>query len=501
MLGWLAKLRQSLSGFRNVSERKLLFASVLALVVACGALVVATRPHRHRITITAGDLRGHRSAIANILIEIAEPRGLDLELVETLGSADAIAHVADRSIDIALVQGGLPAPETVREVAPLSLEPLHVLVRGEIWDLEDLSGMRIQLAPPGGGTRLLALDVLELAGLSRPSGNVFTEVSHTYAEIEALDDAQLPDAIFHVSSLPSPNARAWIRQRGYRLLPLPIAEAMRLRNVAVLPGVIPAFAYGAAPSTPAEPVPTIATRMLVVAHRDVDPIAIRVLLDALDSEVFATGARMPRAERRALWDDAELPIHEGTRAWLNRDNPVFTAEQMEGVESLRSFLVSLAVAAYLLFRWYRTRKIHGLDGYLAEVSALDRNVLEVERSAQLDLHRLLELRAQLGEVKGRALEAFAKGNIHSEELLSSFLTHVSDVRSHLNSMILSERERLQKKARTREPQAEESVMSELWRDALDDEHQDRAPRMTRSTSLRGEPAKTAKKDDDEDELE
>jgi len=494
MLGWIAKLRV-------LEERKLLFAAALALGVACVALFVATRPHQHRITITAGDLRGHRSEIANILVELAEPHGLQLELAPTLGSADAIAHVADRSIDIALVQGGLPAPETVREVAPLSLEPLHLLVRGEIWDLEDLSGMRIQLAPPGGGTRLLALDVLGLAGLSRPSGNVFTEVSHTYAELESIEDAELPDAIFHVSSLPSPNARAWIRLRGYRLLPLPIADAMRLRNVAVMPGVIPAFAYGAAPPTPSEAVPTIATRMLVVAHRDVDPAAIRVLLDVLDSEVFATEARMPRAERRALWDDAELPIHEGTRAWLHREDSVFTAEQMEGIESLRSFLVSLVVAAYLLFRWYRARKIHGLDGFLAEVSALDRKVLDVERSAQLDLHRLLELRAQLGEVKGRALDAFAKGNIHSEELLSSFLTHVSDVRSHLNSMILSERERLQKKARTREPQAEESVMSELWRDAIDEEHQDRVPQATRSTSPRGEPANSSKKDDDEDELE
>jgi TRAP transporter TAXI family solute receptor len=494
MRAWLAK-------FRHLDERKLLFAAVLALGVACAALYVATRPQRHRMTMTAGDLRGHRSAIANILIELAEPHGLDITLVGTGGSADAVAHVADRSIDIALIQGGIAAPDTVREVAPLSLEPLHLLVRGEIWDLEDLSGMRIQLAPPGSGTRLLALDVLELAGLSRASGNVFTEVSHTYAELEALEDAELPDAIFHVSSLPSPNARAWMRQRGYRLLPLPIADAMRLRNVGVMPAVIPAFAYGASPATPAEPVSTIATRMLVVAHHDVDPAAIRVLLDALDSELFASEAHMPRAERRVLWDDAELPIHAGTRAWLDRDNPIFTAEQMEGIESLRSFLVSLVVAGYLLFRWYRARKIHGLDGFLAEVSVLDRKVLDVERSAQLDLHRLLELRAQLGEVKARALDAFAKGNIHSEELLSSFLTHVSDVRSHLNAMILSERERLQKKARTREPQAEESVMNELWRDALDEEHQDRAPRVMRSTSLRGEPANTAKKDDDEDELE
>ncbi|MFO0710951.1 MAG: TAXI family TRAP transporter solute-binding subunit [Sandaracinus sp.] len=450
------------------SERGLLVGGLVALLVALFALAIASRTPRHHLRITAGDERGHRTVIARHLEELAARRGLELEIVATQGSLDAMSRVADRSLDAALVQGGLDAPDTVREVAPVALEPLHVLARGEIWDLDDVRGTRVQLSPPGSGTRIVAIDVLSLVGLCDDDGAhpSFTEVEHTYAELESLDDAEMPDVIFHVSTLPSPVAERLIARRGYHLLPVPLAGAVHLHNVAVLASEIPAYAYGASPPMPREPLPTLATRMLVVAHQSTDEEAIRLLLETLDSEAFARAANLSRVERQPLWDEAEMPLHRGTQAWLRRDQPLLTPELMEGLESLRSFLVSVVVAAFLLYRWYRTRKLHGLDGFLAEVSAIDRDVLAAERAPNLELQALLDLRVRLGEVKNRALESFAKGSIHSEELLSSFLTHVSDVRSHLNAMILSERERLQKKARTRDASEEEKVMRELWKDAL-----------------------------------
>src|SRR5262249_3081275 len=154
---------------------------------------------------------------------------------------------------------------------------------------------------------------------------------------------------------------------------------------------------------------------------------------------------------------------------------VLTSEGIQGIESLRSFLVSLIVAAVLGYRWWRRRQLHGLDGFIAEVSAIDREALVLEREARLDLAKLLALRARLGDAKTRALEAFQRGAIHSEELLSSFLTHVTDVRSHLNAMILHERERREKTARARGGD-EEQILRELWEDALAEEHEDRETR-------------------------
>jgi TRAP-type uncharacterized transport system substrate-binding protein len=452
------------------SERALLAGGLVALLVATLALFVAGRGERRHLRISAGDALGHRTSIARVLERLAARRGLELEVLPTRGSLDATAQVADRTLDAALVQGGLEAPETVREVAPVALEPLHVLARGEIWDLEDLRGARVHLSPPGSGTRALAIQVLSLAGLcdERGAHAAFTEVELSYAELETLEEAALPDVVFHVSTLPSPVAQHLVARRGHHLVPLTIAGAVHVHDVAVLAMSIPAYTYGAGPPMPREALPTLATRMLVIAHRDTDEDAVRRLLEVLDSEAFARAANLSRVERAPLWDEAELPLHRGTEAWLRRDQPLLTPELMEGLESLRSFLVSVVVAGFLFYRWYRTRKLHGLDSFLAEVSAIDREVLAVERAANLEIQHLLELRARLGEVKTRALSAFAKGAIHSEELLSSFLTHVSDVRSHLNAMILSERERLQKKARTRDAAQEERVMKELWGRALDE---------------------------------
>ena len=293
----------------------------------------------------------------------------------------------------------------------------------------------------------------------------------SYAELDEASAEELPDAIFHVSTLPSPNARRLLIGRGYRLVPLPFAQAMSLRDVSVNPGVIPAYAYDAAPATPREDVPTLATRMIAIASRHTRPEAVRRLLEALESERFLRRANLPRPEP-SLFLQPEFPLHPGTIGWMHRDDPLFTSEDVQGLESLRSFIVSLIVAFVLLYRWSRTRRLHGLDSYLAEAARIDRDAMAVEDAASLDLPRMLALRGELGKVKTSALSAFARGEIHSEELLSSFLVHCADVRQHLDRMILSERERMQKLARGK-GEAEADVMRALWAEALDEEHDDK----------------------------
>jgi TRAP transporter TAXI family solute receptor len=439
------------------------------LLAAVVFLYLAFDRERLSMRISAGDPRGRRSEVARALATECARRGLDIEVVAAAGSEQSLAQVERGELDAALVQGGLRPGPDVREIAPLTLEPLHLLIRGDadIYDIEDLRGARVNLSPPHSGTRRLALEVLALANLD--PGRDFEETSLSYQELEELDRDALPDAIFHVSALPSPVAHFLVESRGYRLLPM--ADAVALRDVAVSRGVIPAYTYGASPAVPAEDVPTLATRMVIVAHRRTPEESVRRILEAIDSEDFGRLARVPH-EQQALFAQPEMPLHAGTVAWLHRNDPVLTSEGIQGVESLRSFLVSLIVAAFFGHRWWRRKRLHGLDTYLAAVSEIDREVLEHERDARLDVARLLALRQRLGEVKTSALESFAKGQIHSEELLSSFLTHVSDVRSHLNAMILHERERREKTARARGGNEEESLR-QMWSEALAEEHDDR----------------------------
>lgn len=443
---------------------RIVLAAMLAMVLVTALMLwLALRSPQVTLRVSAGDELGRRHEIAEVLQRLAAERGLALELSPTRGSAASLERLAGGSLHVALVQGGLPAGASIREVAPLTLEPLHLLVREPaIRRVEDLRGRSVDLSPPGSGTRELALELLELAHL-RPERD-FEEVTLRYDVLMRAPAEALPDAIFHVSSLPSPVAEHLLRHRGYRLLPLPYASAMHVRDVAVRDAVIPAYAYGASPAHPPEDTPTLATRMLIVARADVDDEAIRRLLEVVASEELARAAELSPigAEQLAA---PELPLHDGARAWLSRNDPLITPEVIDNVESLRSFLVSAVIALILLWRWWRARQMKGFDLYLQGVTKLEREVLKLELEADLDLPRLLTIQRRLGELKNEALEGYAEGKIASADLLNSFLAHVTDVRAYLNALVLHERERLEKKAR-RDPEHEDAIRRELWRDAV-----------------------------------
>jgi TRAP transporter TAXI family solute receptor len=450
--------------------RKLVLLVVAALAIAAVSLWLATRDRRIEIRLAAGDPRGRRAEIGRALADEARRHGVDVVVVDTQGSEDSIARVQRREVDVALVQGGLEGNEDVREIAPLVLEPLHVMVRAEhdFYDLEDLRGRRLMLAPPQSGTRALALDLLELAGMGIHD---FTEVAMTYEELEDAEEDALPDAVFHVSTMPSPVAEDLLRDRGYELMTIPYAPALALRDVFVSDGVIPMYAYGALPPTPRADVHTIATRMIAIASRDAPTDAIRHLLESLESERFLRRARLPRPPAE-LFEQPEFPLHPGTIAWQHRDDPWLTSEDMQGIESLRSFAVSLILASVLLWRFLRARRLHGLDRYLADIARIDREALAIEEAPALDLPKMISLRTQLGKTKNDALSAYQKGEIHSEELLSSFLVHCADVRQHLDRLIVSEREHLQKSARL-SGEAQADTMRALWSEALAQVHDDK----------------------------
>lgn len=478
--GTLASLRRAVRGAlegvlegtkgASRSPRVVLGAALLALWVAAASLTFALRSPRIEVRLSAGDDLGRRHQIARVLKRLAAERRVDVELVSTDGSAESLERVDDGRLDLALVQGGLPERDDVREVAPLALEPLHLLVRDpSITSLADLRGRTVDLSPPGSGTSELSLALLALTGL-RP-GRDFEAVSLSYDQLRASDPAALPDAVFHVSTLPSPIAEFLIGTRGFRLVPLPYAGALRLRDRAVREGAIPAFAYGAAPAVPAEDLRTLATRMLLVAHRDTDPEAIRRLLEIIASDRFARASDIAPLHHDADFAAPELTLHPSTVEWLHRNDPLISSDAIESVENMRSFIVSLIVALFLGWRWFRARQQRGFDAYLDRVTELEREVTALELRADLDLPALLRIRRELNVIKTEALEGYGGGKIGSADLLNSFLAHVTDVRAHLGALILHERERLENKAR-HAGEREEDVMRGLWNDAvgeLDDE--------------------------------
>jgi TRAP-type uncharacterized transport system substrate-binding protein len=382
----------------------------------------------------------------------------------------------------------------LRQAATLHVEPLHLLVKEEIHAevserLSALRGKVVALGERGSGTNRLATEVMAFAGL-RPGGDGspgdFVASLVGYADLQAeADRAKLPDAVFTVSTLPSPVARHLVKSHGFRLVSLPFFEAFalgaldeepRARPVGDRPDTrvdrrnvssaeIPSFAYRIEPGVPPRTIPTLGTRLLLVVRRDVPEATVRRLLEVVYASPFAQAVQ-PAIDAKLLDMPPELPWHEGTTAYLRRNAPVIAGDVVDLIEKELSIVGALLGGLFFLGQWlrrrFRRRREAGFRSYIIRVAAIERRAMAAELAATLDLAALLGLQEELGRLKAEALAKFAEGALEGEELMSGFLTHVSDTRDYLTRLILHRRELLEKQARH-----EGRGAQEVWREAVE----------------------------------
>jgi TRAP-type uncharacterized transport system substrate-binding protein len=430
--------------------------------------------------MSAGQRAGERARLAEELQRQAGRLRIAIELRETAGSDQALQELDRGRLDLVLAQGGLNLSDrpNLRQVASLHIEPLHLLVEPELvtqatLSLSALRGKVVGLGEPGSGTAALASDVLSFVGLRhgdfQPSGVSYAEL------LSEPDRDHLPDAVFMVSTLPSPVARHLVERHGYRLVPLPFFEAFSLsaldqpaRRVDrrhVYAAFIPPYAYQVEPeAVPARPLETLGTQLLLVTRLDVSARTVERLLDVVFNSPFAKVV-VPPLDPRAQERPAELPLHEGTQTFLKRNTPLIADDLVDLIEKELSIVGAVVGGLFFLGQWlrrrYRRRRDRGFEAYILRVHEIERKGLALERSVTLDLAGLLRLQNELAVLKGEALQKFADGALEGEELMSGFLAHVSDTRDYLTRLILHERDNLEDQAHLEGREAHT-----LWREAV-----------------------------------
>jgi hypothetical protein len=288
--------------------------------------------------------------------------------------------------------------------------------------------------------------------------------------------------VFTVSTLPSPVARHLVEAHAFRLVPLPFFEAFTLgaidddsgpedepgtridrRNV--YQAQIPSFAYRVEPGVPPTAIPTLGTRLLLVARKGAPAEAIQRLLEVVYGSPFAQAVQ-PAIDAKLLDLPPELPWHDGATAYLRRNAPAIAGDVIDLLEKELSILAALLGGLFFLGQWlrrrFRRRREEGFGAYIVRVAVIERRAMETERAAALDLVTLIGLQEELSRLKGEALDRFADGTLDGEELMSGFLTHVSDARDYLTRLMLHQRELLEKQARYEGRRAQD-----VWREAVD----------------------------------
>ena len=418
------------------------------------------------------------------LAKEVKPLGLHLHEVATDGSEAALQKLAEPGtvLDLALVQGGLhltpDQTSRIRQVAALMEEPLHLLVKGqELLDqvkadgLPTLRGKTVNLSTSGSGTHRLATELMVFAGLE-PEDYEHRDLS--YEALMKAKEADLPDAAFMVSAVPSAVAQSLVEKHGYRIAPLPYAAAfVRWRPGDESAGVshrhihestIPAMTYDREPPVPDEPVRTLGTRMLLVARADLEHEVVDRLMEAIFETPFSY-VDDPPLKLEMLKITPEVAWHSGTLHYAEHNKPLIAGDVLDLLEKEVSIGAAVLGGLFCLWQWLRARfrrvRDMSFETYILRVVELERQTLELEAAPVMDLSRLLAIQRELGQLKTEALERFASGELGGEELMSGFLTQVNDVRALLTRLILHERDNLENMAQLqgRSPEA-------LWGETL-----------------------------------
>jgi TRAP transporter TAXI family solute receptor len=287
-------------------------------------LSIRAAPARGRVyTLASGSAQGVYLPLANDLAAVARKTGVEIRVLPSEGSKQNLAWLAEGHADLALTQsdiawnafsgkGGFLKPvTTLRVIAPLYTEAVHILIRRTLYihRVEDLRGKRIAVGPAGSGTEANAVQMLGAAGLT------LTDVDARHLSIEeavtALRRGEL-DAAFVTSGVPSAVVTGVLADRTATLLEPDRDFLERLRGIFpfYLNKNIETSDYPYLP----EQVTTAGVQALLVGRGDIPEATIGRLVRALSSSPKLTAKYRLPTDGEGV-SDLEIPLFEEARSY------------------------------------------------------------------------------------------------------------------------------------------------------------------------------------------
>ncbi len=423
--------------------------------------------HLHMLT----DANPTPAMMARRIALAASRHGLEIRLSDKPVTSLEALDLVDRPnpIDVALIPAGITEREykNVRQVTALASTSLHLLVRPELADqgITGLRGKRVFLGQERSVTKGLARDVLNFAGLVRfDHGEVigadYEGVEGTpefwLRELDRIRDLDgdertralkaLPDAIFVLSPLPSIGVREVVAVTGYRLVPIPFADAYCLDRVSPTavgnvtidrsifsPTDIPPFAYGLDPPAPALPCRTLSTRLVMIAYAPTDPEAIARLLETIhDGPMTGLLAPQPLREQTPLF-----PFHRGTELYMKRDEPTLTPEMIEKLTKAAGGVGALVSGIVAFYGFLRIRQLRRFESYFWDLHRLEllARGREIDTEAPTNPKELQAyLEGLLLDLKSQAIRDFAEGGLKGEGLMAGIVSLANDIRKTIRTI-------------------------------------------------------------------
>ncbi|MGE0559981.1 MAG: TAXI family TRAP transporter solute-binding subunit [Burkholderiales bacterium] len=365
----------------EVAVRELSIVTLVAALIIGAAFLIAWRFVRpappDAFVISTGNEAGAYHLYAGRYRDLLAKERIKVELRPSAGSIDNLGRLADGSVDVALMQGGIASPDRdygLVSLAALYYEPLWVFYRDTkpLNLLGHLAGKRIAAGPEGSGTRVLVRNVLQ-AGDALTAGEPLSTLTGM-AAAEALVAGRLDAALF-VAAPDAPVVQKLLKTPGIRLMSLHHAEALARRFPYLSPITLPRGMIDLGADIPSANVTMVAATTHLVARADFHPALIAVLLQAASkvhggAGVFSKAGEFPAAR------EGDFPVSEDALRYfksgppfLQRYMPFWVANLIERLVVLLVPLIAVLIPVMRImpafydwrvkrkiFRWYRDLK-------------------------------------------------------------------------------------------------------------------------------------------------
>ncbi len=277
---------------------------VALLLLALGGLlwaawqVLEPTPDK-RLVIATGPADSAYEAFAARYLPLLQAQGLQVTLRQTAGAAENMALLRDPTsgVQVAFVQGGVDSAEPAAEadaqplssLASVALEPLWLFYRQDSLQrlqapareapdiLAQLAGWRIDVGPAGGGSAPLVRQLAAANGL--PEQGLLESEGGAVQRVLALVQGQV-DALALVSAPDAPLLQYLLATPGVALFDFAQAPAYARRFAHVRAVVLPRGVIDLARDLPPQDLRLVAATANLVAHADLHPALVQLLLQA-----------------------------------------------------------------------------------------------------------------------------------------------------------------------------------------------------------------------------
>ncbi|MGA9379199.1 MAG: TAXI family TRAP transporter solute-binding subunit [Phormidium sp.] len=397
-------------GSKFISANNLIYLGLgclsIGLIGAFGWFFLESNFKTHRLTLVAGSKDGESYILSKALERVVEAKNpqIQIDVVETKGTEENIQKLEKGEAQLATAQADIPAGRSARVVVFLYPDTFQLAVKAnsDIKDFADLKGKRIALWQRGGQYH----SFLQIANHYGMEEKDFIFVGNNSKESDRAFRQNQADALFRVRGLGNKNILDLVQQYNGRLLPLDQGAALRIKYPAFESAEIPKGAYrGSNPAIPEVNLPTIAVRRLLLASEKVDSEVVRQITEILDSHRQEIADNIPNefADVRPLvasitrpttTGGTGIPIHAGSLAYFERDQPSFIQENADYLALILTVTLLVGSWFWEVKGWLERRRKNESDRHISTIIGLMKSVQEKQIPAKVGLEELDKVFAQ-----------------------------------------------------------------------------------------------------------